>query len=94
MKWAWRALVTPGKTRVAFEEPGYPPARTAFLAAGAQLVAVPLDDEGLRRALRQLDVRLPAVGDGPYVNSRPGSLHSQLQALDPLGVPPGQKRRG
>ena len=42
-----RALVTPGKTRVAFEEPGYPPARTAFLAAGAQLVAVPLDDEGL-----------------------------------------------
>lgn len=42
-----RALVTPGKTRVAFEEPGYPPARAAFLAAGAQLVAVPLDDEGL-----------------------------------------------
>jgi GntR family transcriptional regulator/MocR family aminotransferase len=42
-----RLLVTHGQTRVAVEDPGYPPARAAFLAAGAQLVPVPVDDEGL-----------------------------------------------
>ncbi len=56
-----RALVTPGKTRVAFEEPGYPPARAAFLAAGAQLVAVPLDDEGLCVAQLPEDVAVVFV---------------------------------
>lgn len=43
-----RLLVTPGHTRVAMEEPGYPPVRAAFAAAGARLVSVPVDDEGLR----------------------------------------------
>lgn len=43
-----RVLVTPGRTRVAVEDPGYPPARAAFLAAGARLVPVPVDDNGLR----------------------------------------------
>ncbi|UHQ22823.1 PLP-dependent aminotransferase family protein [Lysobacter sp. 5GHs7-4] len=42
-----RVLVTPGKTRVAVEDPGYPPLRAALLAAGAQLAAVPVDEEGL-----------------------------------------------
>jgi GntR family transcriptional regulator/MocR family aminotransferase len=42
-----RLLVTPGKTRVAVENPGYPPLRAAFSAAGAELVPVPVDDEGL-----------------------------------------------
>lgn len=42
-----RALVTPGKTTVAVEEPGYPPMRAAFAAAGARLVPVPVDHEGL-----------------------------------------------
>ncbi|HJW47560.1 MAG TPA: PLP-dependent aminotransferase family protein [Lysobacter sp.] len=42
-----RLLVTPGQTRVAVEEPGYPPVRAAFAAAGARLVPVPVDDEGL-----------------------------------------------
>ena len=42
-----RLLVTPGHTRVAVEEPGYPPLRAAFAAAGARLVPVPIDDEGL-----------------------------------------------
>jgi GntR family transcriptional regulator/MocR family aminotransferase len=42
-----RALVRPGATRVAVEEPGYPPARGAFIAAGARLAYVPVDDEGL-----------------------------------------------
>ena len=42
-----RVLVTPGVTRVAIEDPGYPPMRAAFLAAGAELVPVPVDAEGL-----------------------------------------------
>jgi GntR family transcriptional regulator/MocR family aminotransferase len=43
-----RLLVTPGRTRVAVEDPGYAPLRAAFAAAGAQLVPVPVDSEGLR----------------------------------------------
>ena len=43
-----RLLVTPGRTRVAVEDPGYPPLRAAFMAAGAVLQGVPVDDEGLR----------------------------------------------
>jgi GntR family transcriptional regulator/MocR family aminotransferase len=42
-----RALVTPGQTVVAIEDPGYPPMRVAFSAAGAKLVPVGVDDEGL-----------------------------------------------
>src|SRR6202007_2496977 len=42
-----RILVTPGRTVVAVENPGYPPMRAALAAAGAKLVAVPVDDEGL-----------------------------------------------
>ena len=42
-----RILVTPGETVVAVEDPGYPPMRVAFAAAGAKLVPVPVDEEGL-----------------------------------------------
>jgi len=42
-----RVLVTPGTTTVAIEDPGYPPMRAAFLAAGAKLVPVPVDAQGL-----------------------------------------------
>jgi len=42
-----RLLVTAGKTSVAVEDPGYPPMRAAFAAAGATLLPVPVDDEGL-----------------------------------------------
>jgi len=43
-----RLLVTPGRTAVALENPGYMPARAAFAAAGARLMPVPVDAEGLR----------------------------------------------
>jgi GntR family transcriptional regulator/MocR family aminotransferase len=56
-----RLLVTPGKTRVAVEEPGYPPLRAALLAAGAELVPVPVDDEGLRVDRLPEDVRVVCV---------------------------------
>jgi len=42
-----RTLVAPGRTVVAIEDPGYPPMRVAFAAAGATLVPVRVDDEGL-----------------------------------------------
>jgi GntR family transcriptional regulator / MocR family aminotransferase len=42
-----RVLVTPGRTMVALEDPGYPPLRAAFGAAGARIAAVPVDAEGL-----------------------------------------------
>jgi GntR family transcriptional regulator/MocR family aminotransferase len=42
-----RILVTPGRTVVAIENPGYPPVRTAFVAAGAKIAPVDVDAEGL-----------------------------------------------
>jgi GntR family transcriptional regulator/MocR family aminotransferase len=42
-----KALVTPGETVVAIEDPGYPPMRVPFAAVGARLVPIGVDDEGL-----------------------------------------------
>lgn len=42
-----RVLVVAGETTVAIEDPGYPPMRVAFAAAGAKLVPVGVDAEGL-----------------------------------------------
>lgn len=42
-----RVLLRPGDV-VAVEEPGYPPARRLFASAGARVVGVPVDVEGLR----------------------------------------------
>jgi GntR family transcriptional regulator / MocR family aminotransferase len=56
-----RMLVDPGRTRVAVEEPGYPPVRAAFAAAGAQLVPMPVDDEGLCVDQLPDDVRVVSV---------------------------------
>ncbi|WPC05023.1 PLP-dependent aminotransferase family protein [Pseudomonas benzenivorans] len=42
-----RVMLTPGDLAVV-EEPGYPPARLAFEAAGARVLGVPVDREGLR----------------------------------------------
>jgi GntR family transcriptional regulator / MocR family aminotransferase len=42
-----RTLVTPQRTVVAVENPGYPPLRAALIAAGAKVVPIPVDSEGL-----------------------------------------------
>lgn len=42
-----RVLLTPKRNVVAMEDPGYPRARMAFMAAGAKIVPVPVDEEGL-----------------------------------------------
>src|SRR5215475_7100104 len=39
-----RILITPGRTGVAFEDPGYPPLRAAFAASGARFIPVPVDE--------------------------------------------------
>lgn len=44
---AARVLVDPGD-RVAIEDPGYVMARRVFAAAGAEVVPIPVDEEGLR----------------------------------------------
>jgi GntR family transcriptional regulator/MocR family aminotransferase len=54
-----RVLVRPGETVVALEDPGYPPMRAAFAAAGATLVPVAIDDGGLR--LDQLPARVDVI---------------------------------
>jgi len=56
-----RFLVTPGKTVVAVEDPGYVFARRAFELAGARVVRVPVDNEGMVVA------RLPETVDLVYV---------------------------
>jgi GntR family transcriptional regulator/MocR family aminotransferase len=56
-----KLLVTPGRTRVAVEDPGFPPTRAAFTAAGAILVPVPVDDQGLRVDLVPNDVKVICV---------------------------------
>jgi GntR family transcriptional regulator / MocR family aminotransferase len=43
-----KLLVTPGRTRVAVEDPGYPPTYAVFGSAGAGLVPVPVDGQGMR----------------------------------------------
>jgi GntR family transcriptional regulator/MocR family aminotransferase len=43
-----RILVISGKTNVAIEEPGYPSLRNVLKAAGAKLVSIPVDGEGLK----------------------------------------------
>ena len=42
-----RTLVVPGETVIAVEDPGYPPMRVPFAAAGARVVPVRVDSEGL-----------------------------------------------
>lgn len=56
-----RVLVKSGRTKVAVEDPGYPPLRAALLAAGAQLVPIPVDDEGLVVERLPSDVRVVCV---------------------------------
>jgi GntR family transcriptional regulator/MocR family aminotransferase len=56
-----RALVTPHETKVALEDPGYPPMRVAFAAAGAKIAAVGIDEEGLIIEQLPPDVRVICV---------------------------------
>ena len=76
-----RLLVRPGDTRVAVEDPGYPPMRAAFLAAGATLVPVPVDNHGL--CVEQLPDGIGIVCVTPSHQSPTGAVLSmpRRQAL-------------
>jgi GntR family transcriptional regulator/MocR family aminotransferase len=75
-----RLLLDPGD-RVWMEEPGYPGARSALRAAGARIVPVPVDAEGLdvNRGARR-------AGDARLVYVTPSHQY-------PLGVPMSLPRR-
>jgi len=55
-----RVLVEPG-SRVAVEEPGYPPVRRLFRSLGARVVGVPVDAEGLDVAAIPKGIKLVYV---------------------------------
>ncbi|RKP43511.1 PLP-dependent aminotransferase family protein [Trinickia fusca] len=73
-----RVFVTRGQTKVAVEDPGYPPLCTAMLAAGAQLVPIPVDDEGICVDHLTSDIRIVYVTPSHQF---------------PTGVPMSMKRR-
>lgn len=56
-----RLLVTKGHTKVAVENPGYPPLWAAMRAAGAHIVPIPVDEEGLIVERLPSDVRVICV---------------------------------
>jgi GntR family transcriptional regulator/MocR family aminotransferase len=56
-----RVLVTSHQTIVAMEDPGYPPMRVAFAAAGAKIVPVDIDAEGLMVEKLPVDVNVICV---------------------------------
>jgi GntR family transcriptional regulator/MocR family aminotransferase len=74
-----RLLVTPGQTRVAVENPGYPTLRAAFVAAGAQLTPIPVDSEGLRVDRLPNDVKVICVT--PSHQSPTGAVMSSARRM-------------
>ncbi|HWE44921.1 MAG TPA: PLP-dependent aminotransferase family protein [Caulobacteraceae bacterium] len=56
-----RVLVQPGETTVAIEDPGYPPMRAAFAAAGARIAPVRVDAEGIVVGDIPVDARVICV---------------------------------
>jgi len=55
-----RILIEPG-TRVAIEDPGYPPAVAVFRAMGARVIGVPVDSDGLIVEALPRDIRVVYV---------------------------------
>lgn len=56
-----RILVTPARTVVAVEHPGYPPLHMALAAAGARIAPVPVDAEGMIVAKLPSDAKVVCV---------------------------------
>jgi GntR family transcriptional regulator/MocR family aminotransferase len=75
-----RVLLDPGD-RVWMEEPGYPGARSALLGAGARILPVPVDAEGLA-----VEAGARGAGDARLAYVTPSHQY-------PLGVPMGLPRR-
>lgn len=73
-----RILVSPGQTVLAVEDPGYPPLRAVFAAAGALVRPVRVDSEGL------IVADIPSTAKVIYVTP---------SHQFPLGVPMSPRRR-
>lgn len=77
-----RVMLLPGDLAVV-EEPGYPPVRKAFEAAGARVVGVPVDAEGLRVDCLPAQARLVYVTPShQFPLGQPMSLARRLQLLE------------
>lgn len=77
-----QVMLEPG-ARVAMEEPGYSPARSCFLAAGAEVIGVPVDGEGLRVDLLPSGVRMVYVTPShQFPLGMPMSLGRRLALLE------------
>ncbi|MGE8097014.1 MocR-like pyridoxine biosynthesis transcription factor PdxR [Pseudomonas fluorescens] len=72
-----RVLTEPGSL-VAMEDPGYPPARLLFASHGAEVVGVPVDEQGIQVAL---------IPDGTRL------IYVTPSHQFPLGMPMSQARR-
>jgi GntR family transcriptional regulator/MocR family aminotransferase len=84
-----RLLIVPGRTKVAVENPGYPPLRAAFIAAGAQLVPVRVDDEGL--CVSELPDDASVIAVTPSHQSPTGAVLSLGRRMELLEL---ARRRG
>jgi GntR family transcriptional regulator/MocR family aminotransferase len=84
-----RVLVKPGETVVALEDPGYPPMRVPFAAAGAKVVPVGVDDEGIR--LDQIPPEARVIGVCPSHQFPLGMTMSPARRLALLEL---ARRRG
>jgi len=77
-----RVLLEPGDLAVV-EEPGYPPARATFAAAGARVLGVPVDAEGLRVDLLPAQAKLVYVTPShQFPLGQPMSLRRRLELLE------------
>ena len=77
-----RVRLAPGDV-VALEDPGYPPARFVFEAAGARLVSVPVDEEGICVDRIPADARLVYVTPShQFPLGMPMSLSRRLALLE------------
>ncbi|QWF77576.1 MocR-like pyridoxine biosynthesis transcription factor PdxR [Amycolatopsis sp. CA-230715] len=77
-----KVLIDPG-TRVAVEDPGYPPARRIFHTLGARVTAVPVDSEGIDVAAIPPDTRLVYVTPShQFPLGTPMSLARRTALLD------------
>jgi GntR family transcriptional regulator/MocR family aminotransferase len=56
-----RILISPGRTVVAIENPGYPPLRAAFAVAGAKIAPIRVDQEGIDVERLPADARVICV---------------------------------
>lgn len=74
-----RALVTPGKTQVAVENPGYPEAHQAWQGAGATLVPIAVDAEGL--VVERLPASVKVIAVTPSHQSPTGVAMSMRRRL-------------